>query len=266
MLLFQHNNLKSSEWMGIRRELAQALRRVDEVSLARDEDGSSSPSSSLSGLRPTLADGIRLQTVQTGIFDVALRIVEFYHHRHHRPAESTTTTANDASPPDHPTFTHTLSQEAYDATARKKHAHPLSALMVGPIALLTLPTVSPPHLKAALSILAPSPPIFPAPTRRARPSYYEFPVQAGLQKLIFLGARIDRNVFDVDGARSIAAIEGGLDGLRAQLVAALQGVGAGLATTLESAPRSLYLTIQGRHRMMADEGAKDDVQGTGITV
>ena len=258
--------------MGIRRELAQALRKVDEASLARDADGlssslsSSSSSSSSSGLRPTLADGIRLQTVQTGIFDVALRIVEFYHHRRHRPAESTITTANDAPPLDHPIFTHTLSQEAYNATARKKHAHPLSALMVGPIALLTFPTVSPPHLKAALSILVPSPPIFPAPTRRAQPSYYEFPVQAGLQKLIFLGARIDRDVFDADGARSIAAIEGGLDGLRARLVAALQSVGAHLTTTLESAPRSLYLTVQGRHRMMADEKANDDVQGTSTTL
>ena len=66
MVLFQHNNLKSMEWAAIRRELTKALQKVDEKIAA---EGRTSQA---------LAPHIKVQTVQTSIFEVALRIVEYF--------------------------------------------------------------------------------------------------------------------------------------------------------------------------------------------
>lgn len=228
MLLFQHNNLKSVEWMGIRRELNEALRKCDEMHAANG------------GQEAPLADGIKINTVQTGIFAAALGVVEYFHPEQHPPTEAA--------------FTHALSRAAHEAaTKKKKVAHPLMSLLAGPLAVVIFPTVSPSHLKAALTILAPSPPAFPAPTRRGHPGYYDGAVQSGLQKLLFLGARIDGDVFDPPATRSVGVIEGGLPGLQAQLLAVLQGVGAGVTNTLEAAGRSLYFTVEGRRSMLEEE-------------
>lgn len=77
--------------------------------------------------------------------------------------------------------------------------------------------------------------------------------QSGLQKLLLLGARVEGKVFDTDGVRWIGGIEGGLEGLRAQLVAMLAGVGAGVTGLLEGMSRSLYFTLEGRKGMLEDE-------------
>jgi len=227
MLLFQHNNLKSSEWVGIRRELSRALQKVDEAQAA---DG-----------KPyeDLASGIKIQIIQTGIFAAALRIVEFY-----RPEAQAI----------EETLTHALSKAAHNAVVNKKKAHALAPLLTGPLVLLTFPTVSPQHLKAALSILAPNTPLFPPPTKKASPGWHEAAVQSGLQKLMLMGARVEGRVFDVGGARWIGGIEGGLEGLRAQLVALLQSIGAGVTNTLESAAKNLYFTVESRKTMLEEEG------------
>lgn len=133
--------------------------------------------------------------------------------------------------------------------------------MTGSLALLTLPTVSPQYLKAALQILAPQPPAFPAPTRRANPAYWDPAVQDGLKKLMLLGARIDGKVFDMEGARWVGGIDGGIDGLRAQLVYMLQGVGAGITGALEGAARSLYFTMESRRQMLDEEAKPTDAVG-----
>ena len=153
-----------------------------------------------------------------------------------------------------PGLKHGLSTQAW-TTARKnqKLKHGLEPLLSGPIALLTFPSVSPQHLKAALSILAPSPPDFPAPKRRINPAYHEPAVQNGLQKLLLLGARVEGKVFDKEGTKWIGGIAGGIDGLRAQLVAMLSGVGAGITNTLEAAGRSLYVTVESRRVMLEEE-------------
>ncbi|KAI9814473.1 MAG: hypothetical protein M1827_003329 [Pycnora praestabilis] len=254
MLLFQHNNLKSTEWMGIRRELVQALRKVDESRAAEGRLGAD------------LADGIKIQIIQTGIFAAALRVVEYYrpelrpeppsNHPTDPATQSSTSIANTTPTPDDPNFTHGLSRSAHGAVTDKKLAHALTPLLAGPLVLVTFPTVSPQHMKAVLSILSPSPPRFPAPTRRANPGYYDMAVQTGLQKIFMLGARVEGKVFDSEGARWVGGIEGGLDGLRGQLVAMLQGVGAGVTTTLESASRNLYFTVEGRRGMLEDEEKK----------
>jgi large subunit ribosomal protein L10 len=251
MVIFQHNNLKANEWMGIRRELANALQRVDEE-LAK------------SGNNSHIGRETKIQVVQTGIFASAIRVVEFWNpnfepetHTIHptdptvassAPVEDTTTSKLDAA------LNHGLSERVWRLTRNKQNRgarHELEPILTGPLAVLTLPAVSPQHLKAALSILSPSKD-FPAPKRRANPGYHEPAVQNGLQKLILLAARVEGKVFDMEGARWVGGIEGGIDGLRGQLVAMLQGIGAGVTSTLEAAGRSLYCTVEGRRGMLEE--------------
>lgn len=236
MLVFQHNNLKSVEWAGIRRELNKALRKVDEARVAAGHPAEN------------VGEGIKIQIIQTGIFASALKIVEFYKPEASAPNPTDPAAPSSATVPD---LTHTLSEAAHEATMKKTHA--LMPLLVGPLAVLTFPTVSPQHLKAALSILSPVPRQFPAPTRKANPGYHDPPVQIGLQKLLLLGARVEGQVFDVEGTKWVGGIEGGLDGLRGQLVAMLQGIGAGVTSTLEASAKSLYFTVEGRRTMLEDE-------------
>lgn len=92
------------------------------------------------------------------------------------------------------------------------------------------------------------------------PGYYEPSVQAGLQKLLLLGARVEGRVFDGEGVRWVGGLEGDMSGLRAQLVGMLGRVGAGVTGALESAGINLYLTMESRRGMLEDEGKPKDVQ------
>jgi large subunit ribosomal protein L10 len=221
--------------------LAAALRTVDEAE------------------HTTYADSIKMHIVQTGIFAAALRVVEFYQPAlptPHHPTNSDTSTSgvvmNTQANASDPVYEHGLSKSAYEAVANKKLKHGLEPLMSGPLMLLTLPAVSPAHLKAALSILSSSK-AFPAPKRRTNPSFHEPAVQSGLMKLLLLGARAEGRIFDLEGAQWMGSIEGGLTGLRSQLVAMLQGFGANLTNTLEAASRSLYFTLESRRATLEDE-------------
>ncbi|KAJ0104098.1 hypothetical protein J7T55_007024 [Diaporthe amygdali] len=243
MLMFQHNNLTAAEWAAIRRELRAALATVPPAPPAPD------------ARQPIdITSNILLQVVRTRTFDQALKVIEFFDPA--AVAKSKNTGANGA-------YTHDLSMAAYQAVKATEGAVPedstyaqLAPLMIGQIALLTFPAVSPQHLAAALSILSPSPPAFPAPTRKKNPGYYDLTTQSGLQKLLLVGGRIEGKVFDSDGVRWVGGIEGGLDGLRAQLVAMLQSAGLGLTTALEGASKSLWVTMESR-RTMLEEGADD---------
>lgn len=225
--------------MSIRRELASALNKVD---AERAKNG-----------QELLANDIKFQVIQTGIFASALRVVEFFN-----PEESTLDTAQNPTDPGTQTspedsrFTHGLSRRAHEIANNRKLRSELEPLMSGPLAVLSFPSVTPQHLKAAFSILSPGPD-FPAPRRNANPDYHSLEVQGGLQKLMFLGARVEGKVFDVDGTKWVGGIEGGIDGLRAQLVQMLQGVGAGVTNALDSASKSLYFTMEGRRMDMEDK-------------
>jgi large subunit ribosomal protein L10 len=237
MVFFQHNNLQSTEWTAIRRELVQALRKVDDQQAA--EGRSTTP----------LASHVKLQIIQTSIFEVALRIVD-----HFRPEEvkgQGATAAEDA-------LMHDLSRTVHGAVRHLKGKHELASILSGPLAVLSLPNVSPEHLKAALSVLAPKASGFSAPSRKANPGYHELTVQEGLQKLMLVAARVDGQVFDLEGTKWVGSIESGLDGLRAQLVHALQAVGAGVTSTLEGASKSLYLTMESRRSVLEDEQKGED--------
>lgn len=245
--------------MAIRRELAIALGKVDEANST------------------SLAPSIRIQTIQSGIFQSALAVTENFPLSSSPQNPDTKATTASPHPTDpstqssashipnltpshkHPGFTHALSTTARNATHKKRKTHPLAPLLVGPIAGLAFPTVSPPHLKAALSILAPEKPGFPAPTRRASPGYHELATQTGLQKLLLLGARIEGRVFDGVGSRWVGGLDGGLEALRAQVVALLGGVAAGVTNVLEGAGRGVWFTLEGRRGMLEEEeqgGAK----------
>ena len=58
---------------------------------------------------------------------------------------------------------------------------------------------------------------------------------------------------DSEGARWVGAIEGGLEGLRGQLVRALEEVGAGVTGALEGMGRSLWVTVEARRGMLDEE-------------
>ncbi|KAH3918367.1 hypothetical protein HBI56_132430 [Parastagonospora nodorum] len=249
ILIFQHNNVKAVELMSIRRELQVAMRKVDAERLKNGQD--------------TLSEEVKLQIIQTNIFASALRVVEFFN-----PGEDTLDHAQHPTDPNTPTsaqiphtsnhaederFTHGLSRRAHEIANNRKLKLELEPLLSGPLAVVAFPSVAPQYLKAVLSILAPSKGDFPAPTRRANPDYYEPSVQQGLQKLMLLGARVEGKVFDVEGTKWVGGIDGGIDGLRAQLVHMLQGVGGSLTSALEGASKSLYFTMEGRRMDMEEK-------------
>jgi large subunit ribosomal protein L10 len=235
ILLFQHNNLKATEWVGVRRELDIALRKVDAL-----EGGKG---------REAMAGNVKLSIIQTNIFEPALRIAEFYRpgspagmllpEKEHRDIERET-----ADPP----LTHALSESAYQAT-RSTPRSELAALLSGPVALLAFPVVSPAHVAAALGILSPDKKVFKAPRKAVAPGLYEVGVQDGLRKVMLLGARVEGRVLGLEGVREVAGL-GSVDSLRAQLVGILQGGAVGLSRTLEAGAASVWAALESRRRDM----------------
>lgn len=258
MVFFQHDNLRSVEWSAIRRELGNALQKVDDQMAAEGRN------------LPPLAPHIKLQIIQTSIFEVALRIVEYF-----RPENSgstapqavnpTTQTSaelpqfadsrNDATP------THDLSRAAHDSVMHMKGKHEMAPVLAGPVAVLQIPFVSPEHMKAALSILTPHEIGFTAPKRKANPAYYEPVIQNGLRKINLLAARVEGRVFDLDQTKWVGSIEGGMDGLRAQLVRSLESMGASITNALEGAGKSLYLTLESRRSVLEEEQKGPEQKG-----
>ncbi|PNY24780.1 Uncharacterized protein TCAP_05280, partial [Tolypocladium capitatum] len=243
ILFFQHSNLTAVEWAAVRRELKKAV-------------GAVPAPSPVAGAEPLdLAPMVQLQVLRTTMLDVALKIVEFY--KPEAAAEALASTPRTARGP----LVHDLSDAAYNAI-RGADIPPDSAyaqiqpLMVGPLAALVLPAVSPAHLAAALSVLSPVPGKFPAPTRKKNPGYHDATCQNGLAKLLLVGGRIEGKIFDQAGVGWVGGIEGGMDGLRAQLVGILQGAGRGITTALEGGSRNLWLALEGRKGQLEEEGTK----------
>ncbi|KAF4594485.1 hypothetical protein GQ602_000098 [Ophiocordyceps camponoti-floridani] len=233
IVLFQHSNLTAEEWGAVRRELSRALAAV--------------PASDIAG-QPELYKAVQLQVLTTNMFNVALKITEFYNPQ--------------AASSQGEALTHDLSKTVYDAmrTLQVPPESPyaqLEPLMVGPLAALLLPAVSPAYLSAALRVLAPVPGKFPAPTRRKCPSYHDPVCQNGLAKLVLFGGRVERTILDRAGVDWVAGLAGGLDGLRGQLISILHGAGLGLTTTLESSGRSIWLALEGRKNQLEKEKAPD---------
>ncbi|KAI0541289.1 hypothetical protein GGR58DRAFT_457628 [Xylaria digitata] len=232
MLFFQHNNLTAVEWAAVRRELRAALAEVP------------SPVAGPDGSAPVdISSGIELQVLRTRMFSMACKIVEYF--KPEDQAEKSNA------------YTHDLSKTAYESikgtTVDESSIYgQISPLIIGPVAAVTFPSVSPAHLAAVLKVLSPSP-AFPAPTRRKSPGYHDPISQSGFQKLILVGGRIEGKAFDNDGVRWVGGIEGGLDGLRAQLVALLQQAGLGITMALEGHSKGLWLALEGRRTQLEEE-------------
>ncbi|CAK7272331.1 hypothetical protein SEPCBS119000_005066 [Sporothrix epigloea] len=253
ILMFQHNNLTGTEWAALRRELSLALAKVD---AEQKKLGIALPEA--------FADSIRMQVVRTRMLDVAMRITEFFDPATVTPEATAAATRGRAKAGT--IYDHDLSHAANAAIKKaveEGRATPensvygqLHPLLVGPVALLTFPDISPAHLAAALSVLAPSPPAFPVPSRKKNPSYHEPIVQSALQKLLLVGGRIEGKAFDMNGVRWVGGLQGGRAGLQAQLVALLQNAGMGLVSALEGAGKSLWLTMESRKTQLED-GSKE---------
>ncbi|KAK9412736.1 hypothetical protein SUNI508_12436 [Seiridium unicorne] len=234
ILFFQHNNLTAVEWSAVRRELRKALSEVPPPVVGPDGTLPVNP-----------VDSIELSVLRTRIFDVAFKVVEFF------DTEAAAVKSN--------AYTHDLSSTAYESIKKANLEDPnstyaqISPLLIGPVAALTIPTVSPAHLAAALKILAPSAPNFPAPTRKKNPGWHDPIAQAGFQKLILIGGRVEGKAFDQDGVKWVGGIEGGIDGLRSQLVSMLQSAGLGLTTALEGHSKSLWLALESRRTQLDEE-------------
>ncbi|OAA53038.1 hypothetical protein ISF_09101 [Cordyceps fumosorosea ARSEF 2679] len=239
ILFFQHSNLTAIEWAAVRRELKKAVSAVPSTIIGPG------------GQPIDISNSVQLQVLRTNMFDVALKIVEF-----HNPeaAAALGTTARTARGP----IVHDLSEAAYQAI-RKADVTPESAysqielLMVGPVAALVIPAVSPTHLAAALSILSPVPGSFPAPTRKKNPGFHDPVCQNGLAKLTLVGGRIEGKVFDQAGVNWVGSIPGGLEGLRSQLVHVLQSAGLGITNALQGSSKNLWLALEGRKEQLNGE-------------
>ncbi|KAM0343107.1 hypothetical protein ACHAPU_008855 [Fusarium lateritium] len=246
VLFFQHSNLTAIEWAAVRRELKKALATVPKPNV-------------IPGTEPVdITPLVQLQVVRTNMLRVALKLVEFYDPDVAAASETTMRTAKGP-------VIHDLSAAAYDAiknaeVPQDSNYAQIEPVLVGPVAALVLPAVSPAHVAAALSVLAPVSGKFPAPSRKKNPGYHDPICQAGLSKLLLVGGRVEGKIFDQYGINWVGGIEGGLDGLRAQLVAMLQGAGLGITSTLEGGSRSLWLALEGRKGQLEDEagGAKKD--------
>ncbi|PHH69195.1 hypothetical protein CDD83_5799 [Cordyceps sp. RAO-2017] len=239
ILLFQHSNLTATEWAAVRRELKKVVAATPTCQ------------SSARTHQLDLSTTVQLQVLRTNMFRIASRIVEF--HEGTRAGDGLTNSETSQGP-----FAHDLSQAAYDAIQKttvpaKSLYGQLEPLMVGPLAALTLPAISPAHLAAALSVLAPVSGKFPAPTRRKNPGYHDAACQNGLSKLQLIGGRVDGNIFDQRGVNWVASIEGGLDGLRSQLVTILQGAGLGITMALEGSSQSIWWALEGRKSQLKEE-------------
>ncbi|KAI1382947.1 uncharacterized protein F4822DRAFT_421670 [Hypoxylon trugodes] len=241
ILLLQHNNITAVEWAAIRRELRAALAKVPTPAVGPND----------TGVPVNISSAIEMQVIRSRLFSVAMKIVEFFN------AEAQASKSN--------AYSHDLSATAYETisnvTPDENSAYAqINPLLVGPVAVVTFPAVSPAHLAAALSVLAPSP-AFPAPSRKKYPGYHDPITQSGLQKLLLVGGRVEGRVFDNDGVRWVGGIAGGVDGLRAQLVNMLQSAGLGLTTALEGHSKGLWLALESRRTQLEEEaggGAKKE--------
>lgn len=113
ILLFQHNNLRAIEWAAIRRELAIALRKLDQSLIADGRESSA------------VGSEVKLQIIQTSIFEPALRVAEFYKPPP-KPSAAALRGLTISSEKEDPRLTHALSEAAYKAVLKRKadtHSH-----------------------------------------------------------------------------------------------------------------------------------------------
>ncbi|KAF3160568.1 hypothetical protein TWF106_003798 [Orbilia oligospora] len=230
MVVFQHNNLRGSELVAIRRDLRVAMQNVDaQVAASQpapipDEDGNIPPEP-----RP-VGEQVKMVVVNTELFSAALRVAEYL------PKDAK---VGSSSGP-----------EAYDMTLQYRGSHPMEALLVGPVGVIQFPTVSPPHILAVLNLLFPEKATFKKGTD---PLFI-----SGVSKMLLLGAKVDKvggQTIDTAALKHITNL-GDLPTLRGQLLGLMQSAGAGLVATLQSPSKALWVTMEGRRKMLDPDSQK----------
>ncbi|KAF8437412.1 hypothetical protein BGX38DRAFT_1145167 [Terfezia claveryi] len=224
-ILFQPNSMRATEWMAIRRELAAVLAKVD-AGLPEGEK---------------LGRFIGIMSVDTGLLGVTMRIA-------------------DRAAPGGKLWTHGTSPEAAKRGKKLKNSYKLAPLLVGPLAVLTFPRLSPPHISAAMDMLFP---VRRGPAKKG----FDPAAASGLQKCILLGARVQERpvgtgkALNDEGIRWLSGLKT-VDEMRGEIVSLLQTVGGGeLVRVLESVAISLGRTVEGRRRILEEEagGPKEQV-------
>jgi large subunit ribosomal protein L10 len=118
---------------------------------------------------------------------------------------------------------HPASKEAYIKT--KDIKHPFAPLLVGPTAIITIPSLDPSVVKKIVKF-----------------------TKSTNEKLFLVGARIDNKLFDLTEINAFKELP-----TKEQLHAQLAGLltimsGAGLVQTLQTASQHLYLTLDSHHK------------------
>lgn len=205
--------------MAIRRELAAVLAKVD-AGLPEGEK---------------LGRFIGITTVDTALLGVTMRIA-------------------DRAAPGGKLWTHGTSPEAAARGKKLKRNYKLAPLLVGPLAVLTFPRLSPPHISAAMDMMFP---VKRGPAKKG----FDPAATAGLQKCFLLGARVQerpvgmQRALDDGGIRWLSGLKT-VEEMRGEIVSLLQTVGGGeLVRALESVAISLGRTVEGR-RMILEEEAR----------
>lgn len=115
----------------------------------------------------------------------------------------------------------------------KNRVHPLSPLLEGPTAIISIPKCDPTVVEKVLKVLK----------------------QAN-EKLFLIGARIESSVYDVTQVQEFKTLPS-KDQLQSQLAGMLTILGgAGLVRTLESNSQALYLTLDQRHKDLSGDDAE----------
>ncbi|KAF3080938.1 hypothetical protein TWF102_008817 [Orbilia oligospora] len=134
--------------------------------------------------------------------------------------------------------------------AKYRGSHPMEALLVGPVGVIQFPTVSPPHILAVLNLLFPEKATFKKGTD---PLFI-----SGVSKMLLLGAKVDKvggQTIDTAALKHITNL-GDLPTLRGQLLGLMQSAGAGLVATLQSPSKALWVTMEGRRKMLDPDSQK----------
>ncbi|RPA99380.1 hypothetical protein L873DRAFT_1806932 [Choiromyces venosus 120613-1] len=216
MLFFQHNNLRATEWVALRRELLFGLRKID-------------PNS-------TLAEGTRITVLKPALFASSLRVAEGHDPLHKRSSE--------------PGGSKIIAEK----TEKLKETHPLSPVLTGPVAALSFPSVEPVHLKAALDILFPLKNPKKGLDPLAISGLQKFVLLAGRVDGHVYGSRSgEGRVMDIDLIRVLALLPD-VNTLRGELLAMLRGAGgADLVMNLGNVGIGLTRTVHTYQKMLSGE-------------
>ncbi|KAH8154789.1 uncharacterized protein LAJ45_01320 [Morchella importuna] len=218
LIIFQHNNLRAVEWSALRRELKNALTKLD---------AASAPLTTINLVRPAL-------------FSSVLRVAEGFD-KEHRFDNGLAGT----------------SKEAYKSTLHLKETLDLHPLLTANVATLSMPVVAPAQLKLILELMFPEKRSKKGLDPLALSGLQKLVLLGARVDGHVAGGRIgEGRVLDGDQLRALSQLKS-VEEMRGELAAILQSVGGGeLVRSLGSVGLTLTRTVDGRRKML-EEGASD---------